>query len=196
MAIEKEVLEQLTAEDMDLIIGTEVGTGYLNSKLDSARSKAVETFKAGKMLEHIETAKKEATDALRAELEKKYNPQKSPAELKIEELERKLNEREQAENKKALELLITTEGTKAGIPADVLGFVAPNLMADDNDKTLENLTNFKVVWENAMNSSIDQKFKDAGKEKKKGQSVSTDAFRKALKDNDNKRAVKALLGDL
>lgn len=196
MAIEKEVLEQLTAEDMDLIIGTEVGTGYLNSKLDSARSKAVETFKAGKMLEHIETAKKEATDALRAELEKKYNPQKSPAELKIEELERKLNEREQAENKKALELLITTEGTKAGIPADVLGFVAPNLMADDNDKTLENLTNFKVVWENAMNSSIDKKFKDAGKEKKKGQSGSTDAFRKALKDNDNKRAVKALLGDL
>ena len=196
MAIEKEVLDQLTAEDMDLIIGTEVGTGYLNSKLDSARSKAVETFKAGKMLEHIETAKKEATDALRAELEKKYNPQKSPAELKIEELERKLNEREQAENKKALELLITTEGTKAGIPADVLGFVAPNLMADDNDKTLENLTNFKVVWENAMNSSIDKKFKDAGKEKKKGQSGSTDAFRKALKDNDNKRAVKALLGDL
>lgn len=196
MAIEKEVLEQLTAEDMDLIIGTEVGTGYLNSKLDSARSKAVETFKAGKMLEHIETAKKEATDALRAELEKKYNPQKSPAELKIEELERKLNEREQAENKKALELLITTEGTKAGIPADVLGFVAPNLMADDNDKTLENLTNFKVVWENAMNSSIDKKFKDAGKEKKKGQPGSTDAFRKALKDNDNKRAVKALLGDL
>ena len=48
-----------------------VGTKYTISK-------AVETFKAGKMLEHIETAKKEATDALRADLEKKYNPQKYP----------------------------------------------------------------------------------------------------------------------
>lgn len=196
MAIEKEILDQLTAEDMELIAGTEAGTSFINKKIDSAVSKGVETFKTGKMLEHIETAKKEAQDALRVELEKKYNPQKSPAELKIEELERKLLEREQAEAKKAMELLITTEGTKSGIPAEVLSFVAPNLMADNNDKTLENLTNFKVVWDNAMTSSIDQKFKEAGKEKKKNYGGQGDAFKNALKNNDNKRAVKALLGDL
>ena len=196
MAISPEVLEQLTAEDLDVIIGTEIGTGYLNSKLDSARSKAVETFKSGKMLEHIETVKKETETTLRAELEKKYNPQKSPAELKIEELERKLLEREKAESKKAMELLIANEGSKAGIPTDLLGYVSHSIMADDEEKTLENITNFKVVWENAMNSSIDKKFKEAGKEKRKTIGGKEDDLKKALKEKDTKKAVRSLLGDI
>lgn len=196
MAISQEVLEQLTAEDMELIVGTETGTNFMNSKLDSARSKAVETFKSGKMLEHIETAKKEATDALRAELEKKYNPQKSPAELKIEELERKLIEREQAENKKAMELLITNEGAKAGIPTDLLGYMSSSIIADTEDKTLENMTNLKVVWDNAMNSSIEQKFKEAGKDKRRTPGGKEDTMKKALKEKDTKKAIRSLLGDI
>ena len=166
MAISEEVLNQLTAEDMELIAGTTAGTSFMNSRLDSARSKAVEAFKSGKMLEHIETAKKEATDSLRAELEKKYNPQKSPAELKIEELERKLIEREQAETKKAMELLVANEGSKAGIPAELLSYMSSSIISETEDKTLENMTNLKVVWDNAMNSSIEKKFKDAGKDKR------------------------------
>lgn len=196
MAISQEVLDQLTAEDLDLIAGTEVGTSFLNSKLDSARSKAVETFKAGKMLEHIETAKKEATDALRTELEKKYNPQKSPAELKIEELERKLLEREQAESKKAMELLISNEGAKAGIPTDLLGYMSASIIGDTEEKTLENMTNLKVVWDNAMASSIDKKFKEAGKEKRKTPGGKEDDMKKALKEKDTKKAIRSLLGDI
>lgn len=196
MAISQEVLDQLTAEDLDLIAGTETGTAYMNSKLDSARSKAVETFKAGKMLEHIETAKKEATDALRTELEKKYNPQKSPAELKIEELERKLLEREQAESKKAMELLISNEGAKAGIPTDLLGYMSASIIGDTEEKTLENMTNLKVVWDNAMASSIDKKFKEAGKEKRKTPGGKEDDMKKALKEKDTKKAIRSLLGDI
>lgn len=196
MAISQEVLDQLTAEDLDLIAGTETGTAYMNSKLDSARSKAVETFKAGKMLEHIETAKKEATDALRTELEKKYNPQKSPAELKIEELERKLLEREQAESKKAMELLISNEGAKAGIPTDLLGYMSASIIGDTEEKTLENMTNLKVVWDNAMASSIDKKFKEAGKEKRKVPGGKEDDMKKALKEKDTKKAIRSLLGDI
>lgn len=196
MAISQEVLDQLTAEDLDLIAGTETGTAYMNSKLDSARSKAVETFKAGKMLEHIETAKKEATDALRTELEKKYNPQKSPAELKIEELERKLLEREQAESKKAMELLISNEGAKAGIPTDLLGYMSASIIGDTEEKTLENMTNLKVVWDNAMASSIDKKFKEAGKEKRKTPGGKEDDMKRALKEKDTKKAIRSLLGDI
>lgn len=196
MAIAPEILESLTVEDVELIAGTEVGTSFLNSKLDSARSKAVETFKSGKMLEHIEAVKKETATTLRAELEKKYNPQKSPAELKIEELERKLLEREKAESKKAMELLIANEGSKAGIPTDLLGYVSHSIMADDEEKTLENITNFKVVWENAMNLSIDKKFKEAGKEKRKTIGGKEDDLKKALKDKDTKKAVRSLLGDI
>ena len=129
MAISEEVLNQLTQEDIELVMNTETGTSYMNSKLDSARSKAVETFKSGKMLEYVETAKKEATEGLRAELEKKYNPQKSPAELKIEELERKLIEREQAESRKAMELLIANEGAKAGIPTDLLSYMSSSIIS-------------------------------------------------------------------
>lgn len=196
MAISEEVLSQITHEDMELIMGTETGTNFMNSKLDSARSKAVETFKSGKMLEYVETAKKEATEGLRAELEKKYNPQKSPAELKIEELERKLIEREQAENKKAMELLIANEGSKAGIPSELLSYMSASIISDSEDKTLENMTNLKVVWESAMNSSIEQKFKEAGKDKRRTPSGKEDSMKKALKDKDTKKAIRSLLGDI
>lgn len=196
MAISEEVLSQLTQEDIEVIAGTEIGTAYLNSKLDSARSKAVETFKSGKMLEYVETARKEATEGLRAELEKKYNPQKSPAELKIEELERKLIEREQAENKKAMELLIANEGSKAGIPTELLSYMSASIISDSEDKTLENMTNLKVVWESAMNSSIEQKFKEAGKDKRRTPSGKEDAMKKALKEKDTKKAIRSLLGDI
>lgn len=196
MAISEEVLNQLTAEDMELIAGTTAGTSFMNSRLDSARSKAVEAFKSGKMLEHIETAKKEATDSLRAELEKKYNPQKSPAELKIEELERKLIEREQAETKKAMELLVANEGSKAGIPAELLSYMSSSIISETEDKTLENMTNLKVVWDNAMNSSIEKKFKDAGKDKRRTPGGKEDEMKKALKDRDSKRAIRSLLGDI
>ena len=196
MAISEEVLSQITHEDMELIMGTETGTNFMNSKLDSARSKAVETFKSGKMLEYVETAKKEATEGLRAELEKKYNPQKSPAELKIEELERKLIEREQAENKKAMELLIANEGSKAGIPSELLSYMSASIISDSEDKTLENMTNLKVVWESAMNSSIEQKFKEAGKDKRRTPSGKEDAMKKALKEKDTKKAIRSLLGDI
>ena len=196
MAISEEVLSQITHEDMELIMGTETGTNFMNSKLDSARSKAVETFKSGKMLEYVETAKKEATEGLRAELEKKYNPQKSPAELKIEELERKLIEREQAENKKAMELLIANEGSKAGIPSELLSYMSASIISDSEDKTLENMTNLKVVWESAMNSSIEQKFKEAWKYKRRTPSGKEDAMKKALKEKDTKKAIRSLLGDI
>lgn len=196
MAISEEILNQLTPEDMELIVGTETGTNFMNSKLDSARSKAVETFKSGKMLEYVETAKKEATEGLRAELEKKYNPQKSPAELKIEELERKLIEREQAETRKAMELLITNEGAKAGIPTELLGYMSSSIIADTEDKTLENMTNLKVVWDNAMNSSIEQKFKEAGKDKRRTPAGKEDTLKRALKENDTKKAIRSLLGDI
>lgn len=196
MAISQEVLEQLTAEDLDLIAGTETGTAYLNSKMDSARSKAVETFKAGKMVEYVETAKRETEAAVKAELEKKYNPQKSPAELKIEELERKLIEREEAESRKAMELLITNEGTKAGIPTDLLGYMSSSIIADTEEKTLENITNLKVVWDNAMSSSIEKKFKEAGKEKRRTPAGREDELKKAIKEKDTKRAIRSLLGDI
>ncbi len=193
MAITQEVLDQLTAEDLDTIVGTEIGTTYLNSKLDSARSKAVETYKAGKGKELIDVEVEKAKSTLRAELEAKYNPQKSPAELKIEELERKLLEREEAETKKAMELLITSEGTKAGIPADILSFVAPTIISENDTKTLENLTNFKVLWEKGINSGVDNKFKEKGKTPGGRVPGKKDDFKNAMKNGDKRAALRALM---
>lgn len=195
MAISQEVLDQLTSEDLDAIIGTEIGTTYMTSKLDSARSKAVETYKAGKGKELIDSEVEKAKTSLRAELEAQYNPTKSPAELKIEELERKLLEREQAETQKALQLLVANEGTKAGIPADMLGFVSQSIIAEDDTKTLENLTNFKVLWEKSINSGIDNKFKEKGKTPGGRVPGKTDSFRQAMKNGDRRSALRAIMNE-
>ena len=59
MAISEEVLSQLTAEDIDAIVGTEVGTTYLNSKLDSLQeARRCKLLKRGKCLSMLKQLKK------------------------------------------------------------------------------------------------------------------------------------------
>ena len=71
-------LSKLNVDDITGILAGEVGKAYIKSHDDSIRSKAVETFKNGKMQEHIKKAVEEAT-----------NPTKTPEMKRIEELERK-----------------------------------------------------------------------------------------------------------
>ena len=58
-------LSKLTADDIKGILAGDVGKGYMASHDDSVRSKAVETFKTGKMQDEIKKAVEAATNKKR-----------------------------------------------------------------------------------------------------------------------------------
>ena len=193
MAIPQEVKEQITVEDIETLINErEDLTNWNNSRLDSERSKAVNSFMTNTMPSHIEKAVKEKEEAIRAEL----NPKKSPAEIEIENLKRRLDEKELAEKNAKLETLIIAETSKAGVPTEILDFVKPSLLGQSEEDVLEKLTNFKVVWDKVSEKVIDadmNKSKRTPGQKARGK---IDSFDNAMKTGDTRTALRSLLGDL
>lgn len=193
MAIPEEIKKDITAEDIEsLIKEREDLTSWSNSRLDSERSKAVNSFMTNTMPSHIEKAVKEKEEAIRAEL----NPKKSPAEIEIENLKRRLDEKELAEKTAKLETLIVAETSKAGVPTEILDFVKPSLLGQSEEDVLEKLTNFKVVWDKVSEKVIDadmNKSKRTPGQKAKGK---VDSFDNAIKTGDTRTALRSLLGDL
>lgn len=193
MAIPQEIKEQITVEDIETLINErEDLTNWNNSRLDSERSKAVNSFMTNTMPSHIEKAVKEKEEAIKAEL----NPKKSPAEIEIENLKRRLDEKELAEKNAKLETLIIAETSKAGVPNEILDFVKPSLLGQSEEDVLEKLTNFKVVWDKVSEKVIDadmNKSKRTPGQKARGK---IDSFDNAMKTGDTRTALRSLLGDL
>lgn len=193
MAITQEMKEQITVEDIETLINErEDLQSWNNSRLDSERSKAVNSFMTNSMPAHIEKAVKEKEEAIRAEL----NPKKSPAEIEIEALKRRLDEKELAEKNAKLETLIVAETSKAGVPTEILDFVKPSLLGNSEEEVLDKLTNFKVVWDKVSEKVIDadmNKSRRTPGQKAKGK---IDSFDNAMKTGDTRTALRSLLGDL
>ena len=80
-------LSKLSADNISEIFNSEVGKAYMTSHDDSVRSKAVETFKNGKMQEEIRKAVEEAK-----------NEKKSPEQLEIEKLKKQFENKNTKQN--------------------------------------------------------------------------------------------------
>ena len=193
MAIPQEMKEQITVEDIEALINErEDLTSWNNSRLDSERSKAVNSFMTNSMPAHIEKAVKEKEEAIRAEL----NPKKSPAEIEIEALKRRLDEKELAEKNAKLETLIVAETSKAGVPTEILDFVKPSLLGKSEEEVLDKLTNFKVVWDKVSEKVIDADMNKSRRTPGQKARGKVDSFDNAMKTGDTRTAIRSLLGDL
>ena len=82
-------LSKLSVEDITGILGSEVGKAYMTSHDDSIRSKAVETFKTGKMQDEIKNGKKSPEAEALEKLQKEFEA--SQAELTKERTMNKLS---------------------------------------------------------------------------------------------------------
>lgn len=194
MAIPEEIKKDITTEDLESLINErEDFTKWNQSRIDSAVSKGVEAFKTKTMPKEIELAVSKAKE----EFIKESNPQKTPAELKIEALEKKLQEREEADRVKDLEVLIATETAKAKIPQQMIDFIKPSLLSvKDKDECLNKLTDLKVVWGDVAKDLIESDYKLNGTDPKKKVKGKQDDFNKAMEKGDSKRALRALLSDI
>lgn len=194
MAIPEEVKKDITVEDIEgLISEREDLSKWNNSRIDSATSKAIDSFMKNTMPTHIEKAVSKAKE----DFIKESNPQKTPAELKIEALEKKLQERDEADKRKDLEVLITNETAKAKIPQQMVDFIKPSLLsASDKEECLNKLADLKVVWGDVAKDLIESDYKVNGTEPKKKIKGKTDDFEKAIEKGEAKKALRALLSEV
>lgn len=130
-------LSKLSADDIDEIIKGEVGKAYMKSHDDTVRSKAVDTFKKGKMQDEIKKAVEEAT-----------NPTKTPEMKRIEELEKKNAELEAKTLRNATNDSIGKILKEKKLPSELIDLV----YGDGKEETYKG--NIDVI-EKIINESVD-----------------------------------------
>ena len=136
-------LSKLTSDDITNILTGEVGKAYMTSHDDSVRSKAVETFKNGKMQDEIKKA-----------IEESKNETKSPEQIEIEKLKKQFEE-SQAELTKERNTAKYSKLLKdKGLPTELVDFV----YGDGTDETVnKNIDTISGIIKNAVDTKVNAK---------------------------------------
>ncbi len=136
-------LSKLTAEDITEILAGEVGKAYMTSHDDSVRSKAVETFKTGKMQDEIKKAVEAAT-----------NKKKTPEQEALEKLQKQFED-SQAELAKERTIGKYTKVLKdKGLPVELVDYI----YGDGKDETIDkNIENISSIFNSAIDSGVKSK---------------------------------------
>ena len=124
------------------------GVRWLDSEKDKHSSKSLETWKSNNLESIIE------------EEVNKRNPQETPEQKRIRELEEKIAETEQAAKRDKLLNKAVSVASEKGLPTDIVSF----FVGEDEDTTVQNLESFKEKYDAAIQSQIDAKFKENGRD--------------------------------
>jgi DNA repair exonuclease SbcCD ATPase subunit len=154
----KAYLGELSAVSTDKVKGfldTEEGKKLLQPRLDQNFHRGLETWKTNNLESIIE------------EEVKKRNPDKTPEQKKIEELEKKIQDAENARVRGELVNKAFKVADEKSLPKDVIDF----FIGEDEDKTLENLSKFEQSYTAALQKAVDEKFKAGGREVPGGDKV-------------------------
>lgn len=136
-------LSKLTADDIKGILAGDVGKGYMASHDDSVRSKAVETFKTGKMQDEIRKAVEVAT-----------NKKKTPEQEQLEKLQKQFED-SQAELTKERTMSTLSKTLKdKNLPIELVNFA----YGDGQEETInKNIETLQGILNNAVDSGVKAK---------------------------------------
>jgi Domain of unknown function (DUF4355) len=119
---------------------------WFDSEKDRHFTKGLETFKQKTMPKLIEE-----------EIAKRF-PQEDPKDLKLKELEAKIQQMEQEKLREALKNKALTHATEKKLPVQLIDY----LIGQDEESTLQNLAKFEEVWTQNLQSLVDEKLKTSG----------------------------------
>ena len=137
----------ITLEDFkELLANNKEIKGYYTSSLDSARSKAVETYKNGKGKEAIENAIAEA-------LKNKGNEGLSEAEIQLKELQAKFEAMEKEKVRAEMSAKYSKVLGEKGLSTDLIDFV----LADTDELTTANIDKIGSIINNVTNNKVKEK---------------------------------------
>lgn len=137
-------LENLSLEDFkNMLANNKAINGYYQSTLDSKVSKGINTFK-----------EKTLPSLIEEEVKKRTNENKTPEQIKLEELEAKLQAYEQEKKMNEYKGKIGGVLKEKGLPSELIDII--NLI-EDEDVMNSNIDKLSEVWTSGINSAVDTK---------------------------------------
>jgi hypothetical protein len=147
----KEYLGELskpTVEGVKGFLDTEDGKKLVQPKLDSHFTKGLETWKQNNLEKLIE------------EEVGKRNPQKTPEQIELEKLRKEIEDERKARNRETLVNKALKVADEKALPKGIIDF----FIADDEETTLTNLSKLEEDYSKAVQTAVDSKFKEHGRE--------------------------------
>lgn len=138
-------VNSITLEDFKtMLANNETIKGYHMSTLDSAVSKGVESFKTNKMPSYLEKAIKD-----------KENEGKTPEQIRLLELEKKLESMEKEKTKAELMAKYTKTLNEKNLPSELVNFI----ITDNEEVINENIGKFENMFKSTVDSLVQEKLK-------------------------------------
>lgn len=137
-----------TVEGVEGFLDTAEGKKVLQPRLDSNFTKGLNTWKEKNLDKVVE------------EEVKKRNPDKTPEQIKIEELTKKIEDAEKARNRESLVNKALKVADDKSLPKGIIDF----FIGEDEDRTTSNLSKLEEDFNSAVQKAVDDRFKNGGRE--------------------------------
>lgn len=147
----KAYLGELSAVSADKVKGfldTDEGKRLLQPRLDSNFTKGLDTWKKNNL------------EAIIEEEVNKRNPQKTPEQIELEKLRKEIEDERKARNRESLVNKALKVADEKSLPKGIIDF----FIADDEENTLTNLSKLEEEYSKAVQSAVDSKFKEHGRD--------------------------------
>ena len=147
----KTYLGELSAVSADKVKGfldTDEGKKLLQPRLDSYFAKGLDTWKTNNL------------DKIVEEEVNKRNPQKTPEQIELEKLRKEIEDERKARNRESLVNKALKVADEKKLPKGIIDF----FIADDEENTLTNLSKLEEEYSKAIQSAVDSKFKEHGRD--------------------------------
>lgn len=142
----------VTGEAVKTYLATADGKKVLQPLLDSNFTKGLETWKTNNL------------DALVEDELKKRNPDETPEQKRIRELEEKLEKQERDNKRSTLKESALKYATDKGYDAKFATKWIDKLLGDDEATTNTTLEDFKTDLDGIVQSAVESKFRGAGRD--------------------------------
>ena len=142
-----------TAEAVNEFLDSQEGAKLIQPRLDVNFTKGLQTWKDN----HLQGLIDEAVV--------KANPQETPEQKRIRELEQKVQEAERARAREQLTNVATKHATEKGLPVELVDF----FLGEDEQSTLTNLNVLDKHYQSVIQKQVDDRFKGNGRTVKQNQ---------------------------
>ena len=143
-------LKKPTAEVVNSYLDSQEGVKLLQPRLDSHFSKGLQTWKDNNLTKLID------------EEVAKRNPGETPEQKEIRELKAQLEQDKAERLKEKLTNVAMKKADELGLPLDLV----QHFIGADEDSTNSNLENFNSAFQTALQTQVDSKFKQNGRDVK------------------------------
>ncbi|WP_162920112.1 DUF4355 domain-containing protein [Paenisporosarcina cavernae] len=158
-ALDTYLLKGIEKSDMPSVLTTNAEVkSYIDSEKDKHHSTALETWKSNNLESLVE-----------AEVRKR-NPEETPEQKRIRELEEKIANGEKATKHAELKSKAMQYATDNNLPAKFASKYIDKFLGDDESATTATLGELKEDLDNLVREAVDKKFKENGRNLQSGSS--------------------------